>query len=149
MAYKILLMEENLHQLRLVVYPVIYSVFINPRWCKISSINRIRNHKMFVFPWWLILCWYLYFILLWRVSSRHQLASRKWETVAEDHSTHGILWLVNINLWSMIADLKCWREHSPEFFPYLQSYQSSRPWVLNLIYLVIPKNLSNGSKKPS
>ena len=37
----ILLIEEILHQLRLVVYPIIYKLFlINPRWCRISSINN-------------------------------------------------------------------------------------------------------------
>ena len=38
----ILLMEEILHQLRLVVYPIIYKLFlIDRRWCRISSINDI------------------------------------------------------------------------------------------------------------
>ena len=38
----ILLMAEILHQLRLVVYPIIYlQGFIHPRWCRISSINSI------------------------------------------------------------------------------------------------------------
>ena len=37
----ILLMQEILHQLRLVVYPIIYKVFIYARWCRISSINRM------------------------------------------------------------------------------------------------------------
>ena len=31
------------NQLRLVVYPIIYRVSINPRWCRISSINSIRQ----------------------------------------------------------------------------------------------------------
>ena len=37
----ILLMEEILHQLRLVVYPIIYKVLYipGPRWCRISAIN--------------------------------------------------------------------------------------------------------------
>jgi len=37
----ILLMEEILHQLRLVVYPIMYKVLYipGPRWCRISSIN--------------------------------------------------------------------------------------------------------------
>ena len=33
------LMEEILHQLRLVVYPHYLQGFIRPRWCRISSIN--------------------------------------------------------------------------------------------------------------
>ncbi len=31
--------SEILHQLRLVVYPIIYQGFLHPRWCRISSIN--------------------------------------------------------------------------------------------------------------
>ena len=42
----ILLVEQILHQLRLVVYPSIYKNFIHPRWCRISSINIIlATHK--------------------------------------------------------------------------------------------------------
>ena len=43
-SVKLLLMAEILHQLRLVVYPIIYRVytlFIHHRWCRISSINSI------------------------------------------------------------------------------------------------------------
>ena len=32
------LMEEILHQLRLVDYPIIDKVFLHPRWCRISSV---------------------------------------------------------------------------------------------------------------
>ena len=38
----LLLMDELLHQVRLVVYPIIYRVlYIHPRWCRIASINSI------------------------------------------------------------------------------------------------------------
>ena len=37
-----LLMEEILHQLRLVVYPIMYRIFLHPRWCWISSINSMK-----------------------------------------------------------------------------------------------------------
>ena len=43
----ILLMEEILHQLRLVVYPRLshyWPGFIHPKWCRISSINCIMFH---------------------------------------------------------------------------------------------------------
>ena len=35
------LMAEILHQLRLVVHPIIFKVFVHPRWCRISSINSM------------------------------------------------------------------------------------------------------------
>ena len=46
--------KSGIHQLRLVVYPVIYKVFLHPRWCRISSINNfldpetVSNQKLFV-----------------------------------------------------------------------------------------------------
>ena len=45
--HTILLMEEILHQLRLVVYPIFLQGFIHPRWCRISSIinSRSMNYK--------------------------------------------------------------------------------------------------------
>ena len=38
------LMAEILHQLRLVVHPIIFKVFVHPRWCRISSINSMITH---------------------------------------------------------------------------------------------------------
>ena len=50
-----MLMEEILHQLRLVVYPIIYKVFSHPRWlCGIPSINRmvgVFGYKTGVVSW--------------------------------------------------------------------------------------------------
>ena len=43
-SFVILLMEETLHQLRLVVYPIVSRVFIRPRWLFwISSINSTER----------------------------------------------------------------------------------------------------------
>ena len=36
--------------LRLVVYPIIYRVFLRPRWCRISSINSIDVHSWILQP---------------------------------------------------------------------------------------------------
>ena len=33
--------QNPANQLRLVVYPIIYEVFLHPRWCRISSINSM------------------------------------------------------------------------------------------------------------
>ena len=33
------------NQLRLVGYPIIYEVFLHPRWCRISSINSMSLRK--------------------------------------------------------------------------------------------------------
>ena len=37
-------MEEILHQLRVVDYPIIDKVFLHPRWCRISFISSISTH---------------------------------------------------------------------------------------------------------
>ena len=34
------------HQLRLVVYPIIYRVFLHPRWYRISSINSMSPYEV-------------------------------------------------------------------------------------------------------
>ena len=39
----LLSMEEILHQLRLVVYPIICKGFIHPRWCRTSSTNSMNQ----------------------------------------------------------------------------------------------------------
>ena len=48
---EVLLMEEILHQLRLVVYPTIYKDFIHPRWCRISSLNSILMTTLRKLTW--------------------------------------------------------------------------------------------------
>ena len=43
-------LKSGVHQLRLLVYPIISMLFTgwisNPRWCRISSINRITRYHM-------------------------------------------------------------------------------------------------------
>ena len=56
-GYNVLLM---VHQLRLVVYPSFYRVFIHPRSCRISSINSMN-----ILMWGKI--WPMDNILIWRV----------------------------------------------------------------------------------
>ena len=40
----LMLVEEILHQLRLVVYSIIYNLqgYVHPRWCRISSVNSME-----------------------------------------------------------------------------------------------------------
>ena len=36
--------KSGVHQLRLVVYPIIFQVFLHPRWCRISSSNSMKGY---------------------------------------------------------------------------------------------------------
>ena len=80
---EVLLMEEILHQLRLVVYPTIYKDFIHPRWCRISSLNSILMTTLRKLTWqWKKQAW-----------MKMYLSDKKWWC-----STHFLLNLSSSNI---------------------------------------------------